>query len=493
MSTELNNNDVLFFTDIDFDKDLKIKKEAKIDYALNERNDEKVNCNILINNCGTLRSVFRRDTNNVLIYIDNSKDFDEERNEIKNLYSETITATGCNDTIKSRCRVLIIIKPPINPKCVEFLQKWAIDVKKCSELCIDFLLQPPFDVEYIQGRIARHCEGWSKPQHQKIKPIEGFKVGNLVYCDGRNQDKFFTLCFGKMTRLELRIKEIGKRYKEFIDIYKRGRKLENYIKDFMEVLKLKSSDNIPQKYEYLFSKMEKRIPRVLLIGESGVGKTMIAKCLNDIVENHQNESLARISIPEYLCKEDDLESSMFGYMPGNHTGALPDGDSGILEQNIGKVVFLDEIGEASPAIQAKLLAYFDDYCVRPKSWSRKKTFYCPTFIVAATNQDLLKMAKEGTFRHDLLARFTDIITIPPLRERSESIDFYVDYLLQQNEINPKDENYIDEVAPDARMKLHYHDYRNGNFRELEDLLTQACMLAKQDGRRYLNAHDIVIW
>ena len=106
------------------------------------------------------------------------------------------------------------------------------------------------------------------------------------------------------------------------------------------------------------------LPRLLLRGETGVGKTLIARYLQEEADLRP----PRISIPEYLGKEDMFEYDLFGYVHGAYTGGREDGDHGLLLENVGGVVFLDEIGEANEIIQAKLLAYLDDYRIRPRGW-----------------------------------------------------------------------------------------------------------------------------
>jgi DNA-binding NtrC family response regulator len=149
------------------------------------------------------------------------------------------------------------------------------------------------------------------------------------------------------------------------------------------------------------------------------------------------------------------------------------------------VIFLDEIGEASSAIQAKLLAYLDDYMVRPRGWT-EEPFFCPTLVVAATNRDLRKVKD---FRPDLLARFTDIEQVPPLRERVESFPFILDCLLQNPAINPCGD--IQEIGQTAYETLVAHPFK-GNFRELETVLRGACHAAGKDGRDFICRQDIAI-
>jgi transcriptional regulator with PAS, ATPase and Fis domain len=184
-----------------------------------------------------------------------------------------------------------------------------------------------------------------------------------------------------------------------------------------------------------------------------------------------------------------FEYDFFGYMSGAYTGA-DNADHGLLLANVGGVVFLDEIGEANPTIQAKLLAYLDDYSIRPRRW-KGKTFFCPTLIIAATNRDLNAMAKEKLFREDLLARFTDYHVIPPLRDRMEDLNFILDCLLQSEALNP--ERKVTEIGSTAVAgvaKRIKSDGFKGNFRELETVMRSACQSAAKDGRPFICAQDV---
>jgi DNA-binding NtrC family response regulator len=97
------------------------------------------------------------------------------------------------------------------------------------------------------------------------------------------------------------------------------------------------------------------------------------------------------------------------------------------------------------------------------------------------------LAKKGRFRGDLLARFTDVETIPPLRERVESLPFILDCLLQSDAINPDAE--VREIGQEAFAALQNHEFR-GNFRELEDTIRNACLNVAKDGRTYVCRSDL---
>jgi transcriptional regulator with PAS, ATPase and Fis domain len=155
--------------------------------------------------------------------------------------------------------------------------------------------------------------------------------------------------------------------------------------------------------------------RVLLLGESGVGKTVIARHLHRLA-TARDAPFVHVncgSIPETL-----FESEMFGYERGAFTGALQAGKRGYIETARGGTLFLDEIGEIPLASQAKLLKFLEDSTIQPVGSAVSKRI--ATTIIAATNRDLRAMIAEGNFRGDLFYRIANFpVSIPPLRERPD--------------------------------------------------------------------------
>jgi transcriptional regulator with PAS, ATPase and Fis domain len=156
---------------------------------------------------------------------------------------------------------------------------------------------------------------------------------------------------------------------------------------------------------------------VLLSGESGVGKDVLAKLIHNLSKRHDKPfvSLNCGAIPEHL-----LESELFGYEKGAFSGADRYGKPGLFEEASGGTVFLDEVGELPLNLQVKLLKVLQEQ--RCRRLGSVKTVDMDIRILAATNRDLKQMVADGLFREDLFYRLYVVpIEIPPLRERREDI------------------------------------------------------------------------
>lgn len=201
---------------------------------------------------------------------------------------------------------------------------------------------------------------------------------------------------------------------------------------------------------------------VLVLGETGVGKSRLVRHLHE-VSHRKNESFYEINcaaLPTNL-----IESELFGYSGGSFTGANREGKKGLLESAHKGTLFLDEIGEMPIEIQAKLLQVLQEKTFRPIGGRELKKV--DVRIVAATNRDLREMVKQGTFRKDLYYRLNVIpIVIPPLRERTEDILPLIYHYLQH--FNKKYGRDV-KLAPGTLQMFVGYPWE-GNNREIENVI-----------------------
>lgn len=211
---------------------------------------------------------------------------------------------------------------------------------------------------------------------------------------------------------------------------------------------------------------------VLLQGESGVGKDVIARLVHRLSERREDPfvSVNCGAIPESL-----LESEFFGYEKGAFTSAARTGKAGLFEQANGGVLFLDEVGELPLNLQVKLLKVLQDHRCRRLGGTRG--IELDLRIIAATNRDLRKMVSEVSFRMDLFYRLHVVpIEIAPLRERRE--DILPLALMSLNHFNRK-YNVSRTLGHELMLVLEDHDWP-GNVRELQNLIERLVVTADED-------------
>lgn len=204
---------------------------------------------------------------------------------------------------------------------------------------------------------------------------------------------------------------------------------------------------------------------VLIYGESGTGKELVARAI------HYNSSRSRMPFVTVNCSalpETLLESELFGHMKGAFTGAIAN-KAGLFEVANGGSIFLDEIGETTPAIQVKLLRVIQEREFRRVGGTRD--IKVDVRVIAATNRDLRKAVAEGSFREDLYYRLDVIpIHLPPLRMRTGDIPLLAQHFLEQfARANGKP---VPSLTPDAMRLLVAHEWK-GNVRELENLIERV--------------------
>src|SRR3981081_3840201 len=209
---------------------------------------------------------------------------------------------------------------------------------------------------------------------------------------------------------------------------------------------------------------------VLLGGETGVGKDLIARAIH---QKSRRASGPFIKINSTAIPENLLESELFGYERGAFTGATTS-KPGKFELADKGTLFLDEIGDVPPAIQVKLLRVLQEREFERLGGTR--TIKVDVRLIAATNRDLRAALEDGTFREDLYYRLTFVpIDIPPLRERREDIPGLVHLFISR--FSAESDKSVEGITPDAmRILVNYH--WPGNVRELQNILERACALAK---------------
>ena len=250
------------------------------------------------------------------------------------------------------------------------------------------------------------------------------------------------------------------------------------LKDRLEILTVQHSSSIiaesqaMKKLLGLAAKVAGTDATVLILGESGTGKGMIASLIHQLSPRKEKPFLEIncAAIPEGL-----LESELFGYEKGAFTGAVK-AKQGLFEVANGGTIFLDEIGDLPLSLQAKLLRVLEDNTFHRVGGLKK--IEVDVRVVAATNHNLEGMVKEGHFREDLFWRLNVVqVAVSPLRKRKDDIIPLANYFLEK--YASKHGKKITGFSREAmEMLLSYHF--PGNVRELENIVERAVILSEED-------------
>ncbi|MDH5692162.1 MAG: sigma 54-interacting transcriptional regulator [Gammaproteobacteria bacterium] len=253
---------------------------------------------------------------------------------------------------------------------------------------------------------------------------------------------------------------------------KENRRLKNAIDENYDFSEIIGQSAAIKKVFHFIKKVLNSDAAILVQGETGSGKELIAKALhfNSIRKNKPFVTQNCAALPENL-----LESELFGYKKGAFSGATTD-KKGLIEQADGGTLFLDEIGDMPLSLQAKLLRVLQEREVRPLGSVETKKVNLR--VVSATHHDLKKLAEEGKFREDLVYRLSVFpIMLPPLRERKEDLPELVNHFV--NHFSNRYKKDVKGVAPRAYEILTQYEYP-GNIRELRNILERAVLLC-EDG------------
>jgi len=252
----------------------------------------------------------------------------------------------------------------------------------------------------------------------------------------------------KLTKELVRIKSFVSEKEQFPGIIGKSKKME-YVYDFI-------------------NKAAKVNVNVLIQGQSGTGKELVARALHN---NSNRASFPFIAINCSAIPENLLESELFGHVKGAFTGAI-DTQKGVFEQANNGTLFLDEIGEMPFSLQAKLLRVLENWELKPIGSDKVKKV--DVRLISATNQNVNEMIEAKTFREDLFFRISTVsITLPTLNERLSDIPLLTNYILQKLSIKFDKEL---KISTEAINLLMNHNYK-GNVRELENILEQAAITA----------------
>lgn len=218
---------------------------------------------------------------------------------------------------------------------------------------------------------------------------------------------------------------------------------------------------------------------ILILGESGTGKELVAKALH---YNSRRQFAPFIPVNCSALPENLLESELFGHRKGAFTGAVTD-KNGLFQEADGGTIFLDEIGTMSPTLQSRLLRVLQEKEVRRVG--DNTPVYVDVRVLAATNEPLEEMIKNGEFREDLYYRLNVIsIQLPSLNDRSDDVPLLVAHFLR-SKLDPKTGGHY-EVTRHAMDLMQAYSWP-GNVRELENAIERACALCED---RVIRADDL---
>ncbi|WP_296019813.1 sigma-54 dependent transcriptional regulator [Treponema sp. UBA785] len=267
----------------------------------------------------------------------------------------------------------------------------------------------------------------------------------------------------------------------------KGRELSLQHQELLSEVKSKSSDNMVgkspslQKVNNLINKVADSKISILITGESGVGKEVVADAIQ---QKSSRRDKPFIKVHCAALSESLLESELFGHEKGAFTGAETL-HKGKFELADGGTIFLDEIGEINPGVQVKLLRVLQE-----KKFERvggEKTIEVDVRVISATNKKLEDEVKQKHFREDLYFRLKGIeITVPPLRERKDDIPLLLNNFLSK--YNKENNKNIKGFSNSAKNILFNYDWP-GNVRELQHCVESAVVMASGDE---IQAEDLTI-
>ncbi|MFA5087612.1 MAG: sigma-54 dependent transcriptional regulator [Candidatus Omnitrophota bacterium] len=298
--------------------------------------------------------------------------------------------------------------------------------------------------------------------------VKAMRKGAYDYITKPINDNEIKLLINKIVE-KLRILEENKNLREMIAQAKRA--------SFCEMIGV--SEKMQKIYQVIESVANSNAT-ILITGDSGTGKGLVAKAIHQSDDSRRNKPFVEVSCG--ALSETLLESELFGHAKGAFTGAIKDKE-GRFEYAKGGTIFLDEIDAFSPALQVKLLRVLQDGIFERVGDNISRQ--AEVRIIVATNQDLAELVGRNKFREDLYYRVNVIlIKMPALAERKEDIDLLVEHFI--NKYNKYNKKKVKGISEEVR-KLFLEYSWPGNIRELENAIEGAVIMAKTD---MINKWDI---
>jgi len=290
-------------------------------------------------------------------------------------------------------------------------------------------------------------------------------LGKLKYLDDQERNHFCEIC-------ELVAQEIVTLHLEITSRENRIKELNKELGNRFKYDNMIGKSKPMQSLYALLDKIKGADSTVMIQGENGTGKELIAKSIH--YNSHRKDK--PFVIQNCSAFNDNLlESELFGHVKGSFTGALKD-KKGLFEIADKGTFFLDEIGDTSPQMQVKLLRVLQEGTFMPVGATEGRKV--DVRIIAATNRNLKEMVDQGTFREDLYYRLNVInIRVPPLRERKEDIPYLVDFFLAKI---AETQGGLKRVITKRALEKLYDYAWPGNVRELQNEIERLVVLSGED-------------
>jgi Nif-specific regulatory protein len=300
--------------------------------------------------------------------------------------------------------------------------------------------------------------------------IAGDNVLGVIYLDTRDQKARFDEGHLQLLTAISSVAALAVENARYVEsLESENRRLQEEIR--IEHSMIGESPRMREVYQFI-ARVAPTDSTVLIRGESGTGKELVARAV------HENSSRAEKPFVAINCAaitETLLESELFGHEKGAFTGATAQ-KRGKLEIANGGTVFLDEVAEISPHIQAKLLRVIQERQFERVGGTRP--IQVDIRLLAATNQDLEAAMQAKTFRQDLYYRLNVVsVTMPPLRDRREDIPLLANYFVAR--YAEKCKRRLNGISPEARLSMMNYDWP-GNVRELENTIERAVVLGSSE-------------